>query len=359
MKHPNSGPQRGPKTQAEIPTPTSTPTSPPASQSKGESKAQNQGIDGSLVRNGKIARLPAEIREALNRCLAQGVSGPKVLERLNGLPETQALLRREFQGQPISPQNLSQWRQGGFRDWLLKQEAKEVLCEFAAHHRSLAALQLPEQVALWLGSRLVAMAGWVDQQSPDESWPVVHQMIRDVATLRRADYQTRQQQLKERAKHKLNHRELREWALQPGVLDSLRKEAEARKKDGLNAVREASFKLIGVLPGDYPEDLAWEANKRGVPVEQLEEARAAAEREWLAKRKAEQAAKSEQSAQCEGEEEQWEEESESEEQTDQNPPSEEKKKPKQAKARNGKGSRLRSKAATARQARTRRRRRDL
>src|SRR5580692_617932 len=77
------------------------------------------------TRNGKIARLPRHIREQLNRRLEDNQPGPKLLEWLNGLPEVQEVLKEDFDGEPISRQNLSQWRQGGYLEW----SARKDLCD--------------------------------------------------------------------------------------------------------------------------------------------------------------------------------------------------------------------------------------
>lgn len=77
------------------------------------------------TRNGKIARLPVEVREQLNRRLENGWRGPRLLKWLNDLPEVREVLRREFHGRAISAQNLSQWREGGYPDWLRLQESRD------------------------------------------------------------------------------------------------------------------------------------------------------------------------------------------------------------------------------------------
>ena len=74
------------------------------------------------TRTGKIARLPREIREQLNRRLADGELQTHLVDWLNSLPEVEAVLKANFKGQPISEQNLSEWKQGGYRDWGLHQE---------------------------------------------------------------------------------------------------------------------------------------------------------------------------------------------------------------------------------------------
>src|SRR6266581_1936174 len=75
------------------------------------------------MRSGKIALLPHHIREQLNLRLRNNNRPASILAWLNALPETKALLNAEFQGRPLTKQNLSDWRHGGFRDWLLRQEA--------------------------------------------------------------------------------------------------------------------------------------------------------------------------------------------------------------------------------------------
>jgi hypothetical protein len=77
------------------------------------------------ARNGKIARLPRDIRDQLNQRLEQSEQSPELLEWLNALPEVQRVVKDHFAGVPISPQNLSQWRQGGFQEWLARRDLAE------------------------------------------------------------------------------------------------------------------------------------------------------------------------------------------------------------------------------------------
>ena len=59
------------------------------------------------ARNGKIARLPAEIREFVNQQIYEGEFYSDIIVALKGLGLT-----------GIRPQNLSEWRKGGYQDWL-------------------------------------------------------------------------------------------------------------------------------------------------------------------------------------------------------------------------------------------------
>lgn len=84
---------------------------------------------------GKIARLPARIREAVNRRLHDGETAGQILPWLNALPEVVKTCELLFDAELITPQNLSAWRLGGFKKWLREQEEIEstkALATFAA-----------------------------------------------------------------------------------------------------------------------------------------------------------------------------------------------------------------------------------
>jgi hypothetical protein len=60
-----------------------------------------------MSRIGKIARLPKTVREKLNLRLEDNEPAKEILEWLNGLPQTQKVLKSLFNGAPINKQNLS------------------------------------------------------------------------------------------------------------------------------------------------------------------------------------------------------------------------------------------------------------
>jgi hypothetical protein len=74
------------------------------------------------MRTGKIARLPAHIREELNLNLHDGIPAVKLVQYLNRLPEVQAVLAELFGGRPISKANMSEWVKGGYRQWLTQHQ---------------------------------------------------------------------------------------------------------------------------------------------------------------------------------------------------------------------------------------------
>jgi len=88
---------------------------------------------------GKIARLPHDLRAQLNSRLQDGQLGPQILPWLNSLPQVQALLAQDFHALPISQQNLSNWRQGGYQEWLVRQDVLALAAQLAGNCHGLAA----------------------------------------------------------------------------------------------------------------------------------------------------------------------------------------------------------------------------
>jgi hypothetical protein len=90
---------------------------------------------------GKIARLTARLREAVNRRLHDGETAGQILPWLNAQPDTIKMVEIHFAGELVTPQNLSAWRQGGFQRWLQdldETENTKTLATFAAKLASAA-----------------------------------------------------------------------------------------------------------------------------------------------------------------------------------------------------------------------------
>jgi hypothetical protein len=77
-----------------------------------------EGIIHMKTGNGKIANLPAEIRDELNRRMDDGEPGNDLVDWLNSKPEVIEAMKMRFDGCPISEQNLSEWRKRGHQQWL-------------------------------------------------------------------------------------------------------------------------------------------------------------------------------------------------------------------------------------------------
>ena len=147
-----------------------------------------------MTRIGKIARLPRELREQLNRRLHDGEPGTQLVPWLNSLPDAQAALAREFGGRPISQQNLSEWKQGGYRDWLARQDALAQVRELAADAGELAratAGALAEHLATVLTARYAAaLADWQGEATDEfrRKLRSLRALCQDLVELRRGDH---------------------------------------------------------------------------------------------------------------------------------------------------------------------------
>jgi hypothetical protein len=84
-------------------------------------------------RKGKIARCPLAIRQEVNRRLLNGEPASKILPWLNSKEAVLQVLDEHFGEEPVTAQNLSEWRQGGYRDWLKKRERLAHTKELAAY----------------------------------------------------------------------------------------------------------------------------------------------------------------------------------------------------------------------------------
>jgi hypothetical protein len=86
---------------------------------------------------GKIARLPEAIREQLNQRLQDGVVGKEIVSWLNSLPEVNQVVAKLFAGNPITQQNISEWRRRSFQEWLGKRETQTRVLHLAEMYQHL------------------------------------------------------------------------------------------------------------------------------------------------------------------------------------------------------------------------------
>ena len=179
----------------------------------------------SKTRTGKIARLPRTVRGPLNQRLHDGEPGKRLLAWLNALPAAQAVLAAEFEGRPINAQNLSDWKQGGYRDWVAQQEALELagrLAEDGAELQAEGQPPLTDTLALWLAARYAVATRRVAEAESAEGWRLLRELCGDIVELRRGDHSAERLWLErerlelERAQSK-EHLEKRfwEWAQAP------------------------------------------------------------------------------------------------------------------------------------------------
>jgi hypothetical protein len=147
-----------------------------------------------MARNGKIARLPREIRDELNRRLEDNAPGGPLLAWLNALPDVQAVLAREFGGCAISKQNLCEWQAGGFAEWQSRQEtladARELAAD-AAELESATEGRLTDHLATVLAARYASvLAGWNGEVTEEfrRKLRALRGLCQDIVELRWGDH---------------------------------------------------------------------------------------------------------------------------------------------------------------------------
>jgi hypothetical protein len=112
------------------------------------------------TRRGKIARLPRALREEVNRHLLQEQPDQVLLAWLNARPEVRPVLLPYFKDTTVTPQNLSDYRYGSFREWLKKEEQERrtrELAEYAVRIGAGPGVDLGRASAALLHSQLILL----------------------------------------------------------------------------------------------------------------------------------------------------------------------------------------------------------
>jgi flagellar biosynthesis GTPase FlhF len=184
-----------------------------------------------MTRNGKIARLPQPIREQINHRLQNGGEGRQITAWLNTLPEVQALMNSEFDGQSISEMNVSNWKAGGYLQWEEQQEVMDAVRSFGAAAAEVSHAtdgQLADNLAVYLAARIA-----VELHKPPSAQAAsngqlerLRQFCTNIAALRRGDQGERWLDL-EREKLELEQKKYQDQA------DARKKEAKEALKDPL------------------------------------------------------------------------------------------------------------------------------
>lgn len=80
---------------------------------------------------GKISRLPADLRNEVCVRLHNGETSATILPWLNSQPDVIKVITEQFEGSPITPQNISEWRNGEYLKWQSKREKLQDLKELS------------------------------------------------------------------------------------------------------------------------------------------------------------------------------------------------------------------------------------
>jgi hypothetical protein len=151
-----------------------------------------------MKRTGKIARLPHQTRRELNRRLLDNEPGDPLLEWLNARPEVQVVLTEQFDGNPITKQNLSEWRTGGFAIWELREEVygdAQAAEETSDELDAIANGGLVDRLCTVLAGRYASLlVHWDGEVTPaiTQKLRALHSLCRDLTTLRRHAQEARQ-----------------------------------------------------------------------------------------------------------------------------------------------------------------------
>jgi hypothetical protein len=155
-----------------------------------------------MSRIGKIARLPHDIREQLNRRLMDGESGPDILQWVNELPQCRQMLDQKFGGRAIDEGNLYEWRHGGYEEWLYHEDRRDRLSATFEHLAKLDAAGDASQAAERLGALVAAELsrhlGFLEGISDmNERWLRLREISRELTRFRRENYNQQRLRLAE------------------------------------------------------------------------------------------------------------------------------------------------------------------
>jgi hypothetical protein len=209
--------------------------------------------------NGKIASLPQNLRDQLNRRLDNG-EPPHLLARwLNSLPEVQSLLASDFDSQPVSRQNMHQWSRHGFRAWKMRQQALEFAANYTPTPDQPAAtsLSLTDPLIQWLHLNLAAAAQNLvatDSTDPDADLRRLRLFAADIVALRRGDLYARRIALEEKRYADLLAAQEDARQEERDELDRRSARTKRFRKMLLSSLPEAAHWLGDEDPDEHPVD---------------------------------------------------------------------------------------------------------
>jgi len=163
------------------------------------------------------------VREKLNQRLQDGESGRKLIAWLNKDPEVRQVLTTSFEGRPINEQNLTEWKAGGYQDWLAQQEARAQLRELTADTIELAKasdMRLGDHLATLLAARYASvLANWDGETTEGLGGKLraLKGLCKDIADLRRGDHDVTRLALEEERFELKRGKSAEEWAKNPKV----------------------------------------------------------------------------------------------------------------------------------------------
>ena len=143
-----------------------------------------------MTRSSKIGRLPGPIRQELNQRLDNREQNKRLIQWLNSQPEVQAVLAAEFNGTPISPKNLSDWKKSGFHNWQIAHAALDFTEHSLPDDLDTAALEkMSAKLIRCVQIRYAAVAGSLPavHDNPEVELRRLGDLCQNLTALRRGD----------------------------------------------------------------------------------------------------------------------------------------------------------------------------
>jgi hypothetical protein len=197
---------------------------------------------------GKIGALPVRLREQINQRLLNGRVDTEILPWLNALPEVQKRLGERFDGVPISPANLSNWRTGPYQLWLSEQKEIEATQRLAELSESLVDAS---GVRLTAGAKAIAtgrVMARLSQMGDDTDLEALLSMVQAVHKLHASDVADAKLTLdQDKAAQDARRLELDEQKFKYAVADkllTLSGDARVKEIEALDASKEVKMDLL-------------------------------------------------------------------------------------------------------------------
>jgi hypothetical protein len=173
----------------------------------------------------------------LGRQIEDGKPGKEIVKWLNGLPEVGEILKEQFDGRPVTEQNLSEWKQTGHQEWLRHQQACEKLHWMVERADDLEneadGMEISDRLGSILAAELASHAEQTlkDVTDPKERWRLMQEFLRELRHLRHEDHNCQRNQL---------HRE--RWEREVERQD--KEDLERMEKEGKQRLRSMCFSAL-------------------------------------------------------------------------------------------------------------------
>ncbi len=142
------------------------------------------------MQTAKIAKLPRHIREQINQRLDRSETDASIAAWLNTLPEVQAVLAAEFNGEPVKRQNVQSWKKHSFPNWQLAQSALTFTNDALPDDISTATLeQMSAKLIRYMQMRYAALAASLPSPDKDPEGELARLSVlcTNLTALRRGD----------------------------------------------------------------------------------------------------------------------------------------------------------------------------